>query len=41
MVKYKEYRSITMLLILINLPRVTINKVGLSKYDKSNHMEVE
>jgi hypothetical protein len=34
LVKRKEYRSITMLLILQGLPRVTINGVGLSNYDR-------
>jgi hypothetical protein len=33
LVKHKEYRSITMLLIQQGLPRVTINGVGLSNYD--------
>jgi hypothetical protein len=32
-IKRKEYRSITMLLIRLGLPRVTINGVGLSNYD--------
>jgi hypothetical protein len=34
LVKRKEYRSITTLLILQGLPRVTINGVGLSNYDR-------
>jgi hypothetical protein len=34
LVKRKEYRSITMLLIRLGLPRVTINGVGLSNYDR-------
>jgi len=33
LVKHKEYRSITTLLIQQGLPRVTINGVGLSNYD--------
>jgi hypothetical protein len=35
LVKRKEYRSITMLLIRLGLPRVTINGVGLSNYDRT------
>jgi hypothetical protein len=34
LVKRKEYRSITTLLIRLGLPRVTINGVGLSNYDR-------
>jgi hypothetical protein len=34
LVKRKEYSSITTLLILQGLPRVTINGVGLSNYDR-------
>jgi hypothetical protein len=35
LVKRKEYRSITTLLIQQGLPRVTINGVGLSNYDRA------
>jgi hypothetical protein len=34
LVKHKEYRSITTLLIRLGLPRVTISRVGLSNYDR-------
>jgi hypothetical protein len=34
LVKRKEYRSITTLLIRLGLPKVTINGVGLSNYDR-------
>jgi hypothetical protein len=35
LVKRKEYRSITTLLIQLGLPRVTINGVGLSNYARA------